>query len=553
MPREQMHYDLLIIGAGPAGLAAACRLRQLNPQLSVCVLEKGAAVGSHILSGAMFETRALDELFPDWQEKSAPIHTAVTTEAWHLFTGKTQSWKLPQWLLPKPLHNQGNYIISLGSLCQWLAEQASALGADIYPGFCASESLYRDDGSLAGVITGDMGRAANGGELSSFVAGIEIHAQYTLLCEGARGHLGKAVIQQYALDAGRDPQHYALGIKEIWRVPKAQHQPGLVLHSLGWPLSESNTCGGGFLYHLDNQEVALGLITDLGYSNPNLNPFDEFQRYKHHPQIAQYLTGGERILYGARSIARGGPQSQPRMYFPGGLLLGDDAGTLNFAKLKGTHTAMKSGMIAAEQVVAALAAGKTQAALHEFESAYQASWAYQELLEQRNIGPAQQRWGWFWGGAYALADLHLGCTSPWTLHNSVPDHVRLTELTQAKPLTYPKPDNCLSFDKLSSVYLSNTHHRENQPCHLELLDANQPIAHNLPRFNEPAQRYCPAGVYEIISAPSNEDSNDEKGGKKLQINAANCLHCKACDIKDPTQNIRWVAPEAGGGPQYSKG
>jgi electron-transferring-flavoprotein dehydrogenase len=543
MTREQMHYDVVVIGAGPAGLAAACRLRQLNSSISICLLEKGAEVGAHILSGAVFETKALDELFPDWAQRGAPITTPVNTEQWCYLHSKKKSLGIPTNLLPKALHNGGNYIISLGRLCHWLGEQAAELGVDIFPGFAAADVLFREDGSVGGVITGDMGRDANGEKKSDFTEGIELHGKYTLFCEGARGHLGKKLIARFNLDKNKDPQHYALGVKEVWSIPEAQHKPGLVLHSLGWPLSESNSSGGGFLYHLNDNQVAVGLITDLSYQNPHLSPFDEFQRYKHHPVIAQHLQGGKRISYGARAIAKGGLQSQPQMFFPGGLLLGDDAGTLNFAKIKGSHTAMKCGMIGAEVIAKALAKDRSHDVLVEFKSAFEESWVWRELHEQRNIGPAQQKFGSIFGSGYAFIDLLCGGKFPWTLQNTKSDHSQLKNADECKKISYPKPDGILSFDKLSSVYLSNTNHTENQPCHLQLKDASIPISVNLPRYDEPAQRYCPAGVYEIISTASGE--------KKFQINAQNCVHCKTCDIKDPTQNIEWVTPEGGGGPQYS--
>ncbi|MES2676430.1 MAG: electron transfer flavoprotein-ubiquinone oxidoreductase [Pseudomonadota bacterium] len=543
MSREQMHYDVVIIGAGPAGLAAACRIRQLNASISVCLLEKGAEVGAHIISGAVFEPRALSELFPTWRELGAPVTNAVNAEDWFYLNSKTKSLKIANSLLPATLHNDGNYIISLGSLCKWLGEQAIALGVDIFPGFAAAQVLYREDNSVGGVITGDMGRAADSSEKPDFTEGIELHGKYTLFCEGAHGHLGKNLISHFDLNKNKDPQHYALGIKEIWRVPAAQHKAGLVLHSLGWPLSETNTSGGGFLYHASNSEIAVGLITDLCYSNTHLSPFDEFQRYKHHPVIAQYLSGGERIAYGARAISKGGLQSQPKMFFPGGLLLGDDAGTLNFAKIKGSHTAMKSGMIGAEVVVQALAAQRANDELGEFILAYESSWAYKELFEQRNVGPAQQKFGAQLGSVYSFFDMHLRGNLPWTLRNPHADHTQLKTAAQSTIIHYPKPDGKLSFDKMSSVYLSNTNHVENQPCHLLLKDASVPVNINLVHYDEPAQRYCPAGVYEIITASSGE--------KKLQINSQNCVHCKTCDIKDPTQNIQWVTPEGGGGPNYS--
>jgi electron-transferring-flavoprotein dehydrogenase len=543
MSREQMHYDLVIIGAGPAGLAAACRLRQLNPSASVCLIEKGADVGSHIVSGAIFETRALDELFPDWRQKAAPLTTEVNREEWLYLYSQQKSLTIPNNLLPNPLHNHGNYIISLGRLCHWLSEQATELGVDIFPGFAAAELLFREDGSVGGVITGDMGRAADGTKKPEFAEGIELHGKYTLFCEGARGHLGKKLIAHFNLVKDKDPQHYALGIKEIWSVASVQHKQGLVIHSLGWPLSESNTSGGGFLYHLNDNQIAVGLITDLSYRNPHVSPFDEFQRFKHHPAIAQHLQGGKRVGYGARAIAKGGLQSLPQMFFAGGLLLGDDAGTLNFAKIKGSHTAMKSGMIGAEVVAHALASGRSNDSLSEFKNAYENSWVWQELYEQRNIGPAQQKLGVFLGSIYAFFDLSVRGKLPWTLRNKKADHTQLLDASACKKIEYPKPDGILSFDKLSSVYLSNTNHAENQPCHLLLKDASVPVSFNLPRYDEPAQRYCPAGVYEIISTSNGE--------KKFQINAQNCVHCKTCDIKDPSQNIEWVTPEGGGGPQYS--
>lgn len=545
LPREQLHYDIVIVGAGPAGLAAACRLRQLNNNLSVCVLEKGAEVGAHILSGAIFETRALDELFPEWKKLGAPVQTEVHHEEWFFLPNQHRSWQLPNALLPASLHNRGNYVISLGQLCRWLAERATDLGVDVFPAFSAHELLFNAQGGISGVVTGDMGRTADNSETQSFTAGVELHAKYTLFCEGARGHLGKQLIAHFALAADKDPQHYALGIKEIWRIPAQQHHIGLVLHSLGWPLHKSNTNGGGFLYHLGDNLVAVGLITDLDYRNPHLSPFEEFQRYKHHPRIAQHLLGGERILYGARAITKGGLQAQPQMYFPGGLLIGDDAGTLNVGKIKGSHTAMKSGMIAAEVIVNALAAGRAQDSLSEYESAYQQSWAYAELHQHRNIAPAQQRWGTIAGNIYAFVDMHLGGKLPWTLHNHHADHTQLSKLAAAPVITYPKPDGHLSFDKNSSVYLSNTYHREHQPCHLQLHDTAIPISYNLPNYGEPAQHYCPAGVYEIVTGDNQQ--------KKLQINAQNCVHCKTCDIKDPSENITWITPEAGGGPHYSQG
>lgn len=542
MTRDQMQSDVVIVGAGPSGLAAACRLKQLNKDLSVCLLEKGAEIGSHILSGAVFEPKALNELFPNWANENAPLLTTVQQEEWHYLTTSTKSICFPNSLLPNTLHNNGNYVISLGKLCQWLGERATDLGVDIFPCFTAHELLFDTNNNIIGVITGDMGRAADGSEKPEFTQGIELIGKYTLFCEGARGHLGKKVIQHYALDADKDPQHYGIGIKEIWKISKEKHQPGKVFHSFGWPLSETNSTGGGFLYHLEDNKVAVGLITDLAYSNPHLSPFDEFQRYKLHPQIANVLEGGERLAYGARAIAKGGLQSQPKMTFAGGLLLGDDAGTLNFAKIKGSHTAMKSGMIAAEVVAEALAQNREQDELIDYAERYKSSWAYQELHEQRNIGPAQHKLGAFWGAAWGFIELHCKGKLPWTLHNSVPDHAKLLHKDTCVAPKYPKPDGKLTFDKLSSVYLTNTFHEENQPCHLVLKDRAIPLGENLAKFDEPAQRYCPAGVYEIVP--------QQEGSSHFQINAQNCIHCKTCDIKDPSQNITWVTPEGSGGPQY---
>ncbi|HEY7774859.1 MAG TPA: electron transfer flavoprotein-ubiquinone oxidoreductase, partial [Marinagarivorans sp.] len=537
--RESMPYDVVIVGAGPAGLSAACRIKQLNADVSVCVLEKGSEVGAHILSGAVLEARALNELLPDWQSLSAPIKTSVTAD--HvLLLDRDGSKKIPSFLVPKTLHNDGNYIVSLGNVCRFLAEQAENLGVEIFPGFAANEILYRDDGAVYGVATGDMGIGKTGEQKSSYAPGMELHAKYTLFAEGSRGHLGKALISRFNLDEGKEPQHYGLGIKELWQVDKSQSQPGLVVHTAGWPLSESGTHGGGFLYHLEDNQVVVGLVTDLSYSNPFVSPYDEFQRYKHHRDIAVHLKGGERVAYGARAITKGGIQSQPKMHFAGGLLIGDDAGTLNFAKIKGSHTAMKSGMIAAQTVVEALGQGLENTDLASFDAAYKASWAYKELYAQRNFGPAQHRWGNVLGSAYAFIDLNIFAGKlPWTLADPTPDHASLKPASESKAIRYPKPDGVLSFDKLSSVFLSNTNHEEDQPSHLQLADKNIPIAKNLPLFDEPAQRYCPAGVYEVV---------ESNGEPVFQVNAQNCVHCKTCDIKDPAQNITWVAPEGGGGP-----
>ncbi|WP_444941829.1 electron transfer flavoprotein-ubiquinone oxidoreductase [Microbulbifer sp. ZKSA004] len=542
MERESMEYDVVIVGAGPAGLAAACRIRQLNEDVSVCVVEKGSEVGAHILSGAVFEPTALNELFPDWKERGAPLNTEVKGDDIYVLRSEENSIKVPNMFVPSTMHNEGNYIISLGNLCRWLAEQAESLGVEIFPGFAAAEILYNEDGSVKGIATGDMGIGMNGEQKDSYMPGMELHAKYTLFAEGCRGHLGKQLIERFKLDEDADPQHYGIGIKEIWKVPADKHQQGLVVHTAGWPLEQSSTHGGGFLYHLEDNQVVVGLITDLAYSNPHVSPFDEFQRYKHHPVIKQYLEGGERVAYGARAIVKGGLQSQPKMTFPGGLLIGDNAGTLNFAKIKGNHTAMKSGMIAAESVVEALAAERNSEELTDYTTKYRDSWAWKELHMQRNFGPAQHKWGNILGSAYAFVDINIFKGKlPWTLRDTKADHAQLKPAADCAKIDYPKPDGVLSFDKLSSVFISNTNHEEDQPCHLTLKDPEVPLSHNLPIYDEPAQRYCPAGVYEVI-----EDAN----GKRFQINAQNCVHCKTCDIKDPTQNIVWVTPEGAGGPNY---
>lgn len=543
MERESMEYDVVIVGAGPAGLSAACRIKQLNNELSVCVVEKGSEVGAHILSGAVFEPTALNELFPDWKERGAPLKTEVKGDDIYVLRDSEKSIKVPNMLSPKTMHNHGNYIISLGNLCRWLAEQAEALEVEIFPGFAASEVIYNEDGSVKGIATGDMGIGVNGEHKDSYMQGMELHGKYTLFTEGCRGQLGKQLISKFELDKDSEAQHYGIGIKELWKIPAEQHQEGLVVHTAGWPLDESNSAGGTFLYHIEDNQVVVGLITDLSYSNPHLSPFDEFQRYKHHPVAKQYLDGGERISYGARAIVKGGLQSQPKMTFPGGMLLGDNAGTLNFAKIKGSHTAMKSGMLGAEVLVKALADGRTSDDLSEFAEAYKASWAWQELHVQRNFGPAQHKWGNIIGSAYAFIDINIFNGSlPWTLSDPKPDHEGMQLASVAKKINYPKPDGKLSFDKPSSVFLSNTNHEEDQPCHLTLKDGSIPMGVNLTKWDEPAQRYCPAGVYEIVE--------QEDGSKKFQINGQNCVHCKTCDIKDPSQNITWVCPEGTGGPNY---
>ncbi|MEM5530315.1 electron transfer flavoprotein-ubiquinone oxidoreductase [Gammaproteobacteria bacterium AS21] len=541
--RESMEFDVVIVGAGPAGLSTACRLMQqaneTGKELSVCVVEKGSEVGAHILSGAVVEPRALNELFPQWQEQGAPLKTAVTED--HIFLLKNQSsaLKIPNFFVPKPMHNQGNYITSVGNLCRWLAEQAEQLGVEVFPGFPASHIIYDDNDAVAGIGTGDMGLDESGAQKDSYMPGMDLLAKYTIFSEGCRGHLGKELIAKYQLDKDSDTQHYGIGIKELWDIPAQQHQPGLVLHGTGWPLD--NESGGFFLYHLEDNQVVVGLITDLSYKNPYLSPFDEFQRMKHHPTLAQYLKGGKRVSYGARAITKGGFNSLPKMSMPGALLLGCDAGTLNFSKIKGTHTAMKSGMIAAETIMQALAGDDSGGQdLTAYAENFKASWAYDELYKSRNFGPALHKYGTILGGAFNFVDQNLFAL-PLTLHDTQADYAQLELASNSKVIDYPRPDGILSFDKPSSVFLSNTNHEESQPCHLKLTDMTIPLGSNLAKFAEPAQRYCPAGVYEII---------ESEGEKQFQINAQNCVHCKTCDIKDPAQNITWVAPEGGGGPNY---
>ena len=546
--RESMEFDVVIVGAGPAGLSTAIKLAQLaqenQRETSICVVEKGSEVGAHILSGAVFETKALQELFPDWKQQGAPVAVEVSGDEIYLIKSASKAQKIPNLFAPKTMHNHGNYIISLGNLCRWLAEKAEALGVEIFPGFAASEAIFHEDGSVKGILTGDMGVAENGTPKDGYMPGMELHGKYTIFAEGCRGHIGKQLINQFNLDAGKDPQHYGIGIKEIWKIPAEQHQLGKVIHTAGWPLTESDSAGGGFLYHIEDNQVAVGLIVDLSYSNPYVSPFDEFQRYKHHPIIAQYLKDGERIAYGARAIAKGGLQSQPKMHFAGGLLVGDDAGTLNFAKIKGSHTAMKSGIIAAECIFKALTEETSSNDLTDYARQYQQSWAYKELKMQRNFGPAQHKWGNLIGSAYAFIDINIfNGLLPWTLKDPKPDYAQMKKASECKKIDYPKPDGKLSFDKLSSVFISNTNHEENQPIHLQLKDKDIPIKVNLVEYDEPAQRYCPAGVYEVIS-------DDEGNNPRFQINAQNCVHCKTCDIKDPSQNINWVTPEGAGGPNY---
>lgn len=546
MERESMEFDVLIVGAGPAGLSSAIRLAQLardnEHEMQICVVEKGSEVGAHILSGAVFEPRALNELFPDWKERSAPLSTAVSGDDILLLNNAEKSTTLPGFMVPKTFHNEGNYVASMANMCRWLAEQAEELGVEVFPGFAAASVLYTEDNEVAGVITGDMGVSADGSEKDGFMPGMELRAKYTVFAEGARGHLGKELISKFNLDEGKTPQHYAIGFKEIWDIPPEQHQPGLVVHTTGWPLND-NASGGGYLYHAENNQVFVGLIIDLNYTNPNLNPFAEFQQYKHHPDIKKYLQDGKRVCYGARAIAKGGYYSLPKMTMPGALLVGCNAGTLNFAKIKGNHTAMKSGMLAAECIFSALQSDKAHTELTDYASAFEKSWVYDELYRSRNFGPAVHKWGTWLGGAFNTLDQNwFNGRLPFTLKDWRPDFKGMQTLDQAESIDYPKPDNKLSFDRNSSVYLSNTNHEEDQPCHLILKDPDIPIQVHLDKFDEPAQRYCPAGVYEVI--------REDNGEARFQINAQNCIHCKTCDIKDPSQNIKWVTPEGTGGPNY---
>ncbi|MDG4562715.1 MAG: electron transfer flavoprotein-ubiquinone oxidoreductase [Candidatus Competibacter sp.] len=541
MERESMEYDVVIVGAGPAGLSAAIRLKQLaaeqDQEVNVCVLEKGSEVGAHILSGAVVEPRALDELIPDWKERGAPLSTPATDDRF-LFLTRETSYRL---LTPPQMNNHGNYIISLGNLCRWLATQAEELGVEIYPGFAAAEVLYDDKGAVVGVATGDMGVNREGQPTEQFAPGMELRARYTLFAEGCRGSLTKTLFDRFNLRDGVDPQTYGIGIKELWEVDPAKHQPGKIVHTVGWPL-DTSTYGGSFLYHMEDNQVAVGFVIGLGYANPHLSPFDEFQRFKTHPDIRPTFEGGRRIAYGARAISAGGIQSIPKLIFPGGALIGDTAGFLNMPKIKGTHTAMKSGTVAAEAVFAAVAAGRGADEVAEYPEQLRQSWLWEELYQVRNVKPSFS-WGLWAAIAYSALDTYLfRGKAPWTFHHK-PDHAKLKKANECPKIEYPKPDGVISFDKLSSVFISNTNHEEDQPCHLTLKDPTVPIRINLPLYDAPEQRYCPAGVYEIV-----RDGDD--GNPRLQINAQNCVHCKTCDIKDPTQNINWVTPEGGGGPNY---
>jgi electron-transferring-flavoprotein dehydrogenase len=547
--RDVMEYDVLVVGGGPAGLSAAIRLKQkaaeAGKEISVCLVEKGSEIGAHILSGAVFEPRALSELFPDWKEKGAPLNTPVKGDDIYFFLSAEKAFKMPNLFVPKTMHNEGNYIISLGNLCRWLGTQAEALGVEIYPGFAAQHPIIEDN-VVKGVTIGDMGINHKGEHKSDYAPGMELRAKYTLFAEGCRGHLGKQLIEKFQLAKDSDPAHYGIGIKEIWTVDPAKHQAGLVVHGAGWPLNllGTDSLGGSFLYHLENNTVLVGMIVDLSYTNPYLSPFDEFQRFKHHPVIRQYLEGGTRVGYGARALNKGGLPSIPKMVFPGGALIGCDLGTMNYAKIKGSHTAMKSGMLAAEAAAEALFAGSEGGnELTGYVDKFKASWLYDELYRSRNFGVFLHRFGALIGGAINYIEQNwFGGKFPFTVHDLKLDHQTLKLASESQKIEYRKPDGKLSFDKLSSVFLSSTNHEEDQPVHLQLKDPSIPLAKNLPLYAEPAQRYCPAGVYEIIG---------EGEAKRFQINAQNCVHCKTCDIKDPAQNINWVAPEGGGGPNYA--
>jgi len=541
--RESMQYDVVVVGAGPAGLACAIRLKQIaaerGSEASVCVIEKGSEVGAHILSGAVMDPRALAELFPDWQAMDAPLNAPVTEDRF-LFLRERSALKVPNFLLPACFRNHGNYVVSLGNVCRWLVQRAETLGVEIFPGFAAAEVLYDDRGAVIGVATGDMGVGKDGEPGPNFQPGMELHAKYTFFAEGCRGQLGRQLLARYKLDEGRDPQVYGIGLKELWQVQPENHQSGLVIHTAGWPL-DRETYGGSFLYHMEDNLVCIGFVVGLGYTNPYLNPYEEFQRYKTHPAIRPFLDGGKRISYGARAIAAGGLQSLPKLVFPGGGLVGDNAGFLNASRIKGSHAAIKSGMLAAEAAFDAISAGRSGDELTAYPEKFRSSWLYEELHRARNFKPWMSK-GLYTGTAMVGIDqIVFGGKAPWTLHHDHADNQTLKKKTEVQPIAYPKPDGVVTFDRLSSVFISNTNHSEDQPVHLTLKDPGVPVKVNLALYDAPEQRYCPAGVYEIVT---------ETSGPRLQINAQNCVHCKTCDIKDPTQNIVWVAPEGGGGPNY---